>query len=216
MNFMKLPAELRLKIYGELATGPLGGPCYSAIYILRTCKKVYQEAREVIYSKNLFLFVDADDFVIIFLQAIGIQNASLIKHVHISFPIFDQTGDDYIFDRNEAVVCDVIAQRCPRIEHVTIIPTHPLFFQYTPDDDVNASTDRFLELVNKRFREFTDRISISLFEDACHDIRGKLSSLGWDVIVERKKEYYPRQSAPQGDRELTDTDNNFGDSGFGV
>jgi hypothetical protein len=114
INFFGFPTEIRLKIYSELLVhskpivfvadyGPSSPPLFRSkrdgLYpaLLRVNKRAHSEASPLLYSNNRFRFPDiftstpsATDSAHIapFLSQIGSQ-ASLIRHICIAFPTFD-------------------------------------------------------------------------------------------------------------------------------
>src|SRR5712664_1713718 len=73
MNFLNLPAEIRLQIYEELLvlSEPIGFPSSPPLFLresafglcpalLRASKSVYREASPLLYSRNRFDFSDSD------------------------------------------------------------------------------------------------------------------------------------------------------------
>ncbi|TKA30332.1 hypothetical protein B0A50_02559 [Salinomyces thailandicus] len=106
-GFLDLPAELRNEIYrlAFVADGKfnLARPTNFArsAAFLRTCRQVHEEARDILYGENEFLFVRRVDrhgsfwedewkevgFKSIrkFVKTIGVENTSLIRHLSFQF-----------------------------------------------------------------------------------------------------------------------------------
>jgi hypothetical protein len=109
-EFFGFPYEIRLNIYSELLVhpepivfvadyGPSSPPLFRSKRdglcpaLLRVNKKVHSEASPLLYSNNRFRFPDIltstdSAYIAPFLRQIGSQ-ASLIRHICISFPTFD-------------------------------------------------------------------------------------------------------------------------------
>jgi hypothetical protein len=110
INFFSFPSEIRNKIYKEaLVLSELIVLCamqYGGIYglalprnsrvceplrlcpaILLSNKRVHREASPLFYSRNRFRLDGG--FLTLFLDHIGPQNASFLRHIYIAFPAFN-------------------------------------------------------------------------------------------------------------------------------
>lgn len=98
MSFLKLPAEIRLRIYERLLKAKRfiifpQPPDYKARLhpaILRTCKTIHREAAPVLYGKNRFMIESVVSSWMIntksrrMFQKIGLNNARCIQHLVIA------------------------------------------------------------------------------------------------------------------------------------
>jgi hypothetical protein len=111
INFFSFPSEIRNKIYEEalllsepiilVAREPHGiivglslprnsgecGPLRLCPAILLANRRAHREASPLLYSRNRFRLHKG--FLTLFLDHIGPQNASFLRHICIAFPTFD-------------------------------------------------------------------------------------------------------------------------------
>ena len=94
-GFLDLPPEIRPKIYShnlcfERKIDPFssnkGYPCKPPTPgLLRVNKKIYQEAVDVLYSKNIFHFAKPDH-IFAFESQIGLENCKRVREISICIP----------------------------------------------------------------------------------------------------------------------------------
>ncbi|KAH6646800.1 hypothetical protein BKA67DRAFT_540285 [Truncatella angustata] len=115
MGFLDLPVEIRNNIYRQLLVAKqtlmlfkdrgsevvevfVPGYSFRALPLLRTNRRVQEEACAILYGSNCFNFVDTTEYqgelLCAFLKAIGVRNASLLTHVSINFPALNLSGID--------------------------------------------------------------------------------------------------------------------------
>lgn len=90
-SFLDLPHNIRQKIYTySLCIEDVVDPFYKRLDpykppapgLLRTNKQIYHEAIDMVYSKNIFDFTEAEDFVA-FQKQIGLQNCKQVREISI-------------------------------------------------------------------------------------------------------------------------------------
>ncbi|KAI1866329.1 uncharacterized protein JN550_007717 [Neoarthrinium moseri] len=191
-SFLSLPRELRDQIYElcllhqdlldpwhnqsqEITTGVL---CASTV--------VHREASTLFYGQNTFDFTAVTlEGVATFLQTIG-NNAALIRHVHIDFPLFRTLGPSNItFDDTCIDILTNIQSACANIITLTTSLDSSNSMELTLDelDHPKVVTDA-LELVDRRFRASASlqEVTIELYEDGPdYGIRRKMESHGWKI-----------------------------------
>lgn len=124
-NFLGLPLELRTRIYELLLVEqkPIQLVIRShelTLGLLRANKMVYQEARALLYSKNHFDFVPMRDRAVVqFLGRISPENASCIRHLEITFPVFSNLagpalGDIALTEDSTEMLAN-IQRSCPKL-----------------------------------------------------------------------------------------------------
>ncbi|MCJ1257758.1 hypothetical protein MMC24_005584 [Lignoscripta atroalba] len=211
MNFFGLATEIRLKIYSELLIlsepivfvadyGPSSPPLLQSkrdsLYpaLLRVNKKAHREASPLLYSNNRFQFPDvftstqdATDSAHIapFLCQIGSQ-ASLIRHICIAFPTFD----DYRHDRvrlHEAHIKNLELMRDTCTSITTLELLLPLdLVNYALSDSLIAAGA--LDLLNTRFKtisplkEIIVNFQVYGGEDLSDEMK-KVRDCGWTVEI---------------------------------
>lgn len=102
-NFLSLPSELRNNVYEQVLVlrEPIACPTQQGLErlqlqlgsltlgLLRTNKAVRREASSILYAQNRFDFtVCTSEDVTSFLEQIGPNNASYIRHICVDFPKF--------------------------------------------------------------------------------------------------------------------------------
>jgi hypothetical protein len=211
MNFFGFPNEIRLKIYSELLIhsdpivfvadyGPPSPPLFRSkrdglCPALRVNKKVHSEASPLLYSNKRFRFPDIftltpsamnSPHIAPFLRQIGFQ-ASLIRHICITFPTFD----DYRHDRarlHEAHIknLELIRDTCTSI--TTLDLSLPLdCANYAFGDSPIAQ--EALDLLDTRFKaipslkEIIVNFQVYSEEDLSDDPIKKMCDRGWTVAV---------------------------------
>ncbi|KAH7327093.1 hypothetical protein BKA65DRAFT_371234, partial [Rhexocercosporidium sp. MPI-PUGE-AT-0058] len=211
LNFFDLAIEIRLKIYSELLVrsepivfvanyGPPSPPLFRTKReglcpaLLRVNKKVHGEASPLLYSNNRFRFPDifvstpsATDspHVAPFLRQIGSQ-ASLIRHICITFPTFDGFRHDRVM-LHEAHVknLELIRDTCTSITTLELL-LPPDSADYTFGDSPSAV--KALGLLDARFKailslkEIIVNFQVYAAEDLS-DCRIKMRDWGWTVEV---------------------------------
>ena len=184
MNFFNLPVEIRLQVYEELlvlsepikikTTKELSLPplvlhkrCDLRPAALRANKRVHREANGLLYTGNRFEFIDlvpterlmytGCTAVESFLNQIGRQNSSLIRHVCIDFPaISDYRPGTACLHGDSIKTLELFRENCTSL---TILET-PLYDiipleVYHEDTGKRMVADAAVELVDARFRDIS-------------------------------------------------------------
>jgi hypothetical protein len=211
LSFFEFVIEIRLKIYSELLIhsepivfvadyGPPSPPLFRnqraglCPALLRANKKVYSEASSLLYSNNRFRFPDifistpcptTSPHIAPFLHQIGSQ-ASLIRHVCISFPTFDDIRHDRAM-LHEAHIknLELIRDTCTSLTTLELL-LPPDSANYAFDD--SPITAEALGLLDTRFKAIlslkTIIVNFQVYdaEDRSDD-RIKMRDRGWTVEV---------------------------------
>jgi hypothetical protein len=184
MNFFNLPAEIRLQIYKELLVFPepikfkttkdlslppliLHKRCNLCPAVLRANKRVHHEAEGLLYTGNQFEFIDLvpterlmyTDCTAVesFLNQIGLQNSSLIRHICIDFPaISDHRPGTACLHGDSIKTLELLREKCTSL---TILET-PLYDiipleVYHEDTGKRMVADAAVDLVDARFRDIS-------------------------------------------------------------
>jgi hypothetical protein len=147
-NFLSLPTEIRLQIYGHLLIGPDDGDIEYDIqaamrpassfphfrspsifpHIILANRTICDEASTVLYGKNIFSFVNFEAANLVhFIDGIGSHNSNLIRHLSFDFPQFwvcERTEDpgNVTLYSPDAKMLETIAERCGNLKSLTIRP----------------------------------------------------------------------------------------------
>ena len=214
MNLFNFPTEIRLKIYEKLLvlSEPIAFqtsqyPFWPGLYlsrryglcpaILRVNKKVYSEARSLLYSSNRFKFSDIEltrklttnsAILAYFLSQIEPQNASFLRHVYIDFPA--ERSGTAMFKENGTNILELIRDHCTGITILeTSLWSHDLFGLQFPDM-FPAET---LALLDSRFKAILSLkevvIDVHIFDDEEYDlVLKKMRDFGWTIKVTKVEE----------------------------
>jgi hypothetical protein len=215
-NFLKLPRELRDRVY-ELCLSdqePMN-PWYAPIRqelspgLLRTNKTVHHEASSLLYAQNRFDFTTAtSEDVASFLQTIGRDNADCIRHVCVNFPYLHdlEPGNVTLGESSDGILA-IIQSGCANLRTLTtsLFSTNAMELRLDALDNPKIVTDA-LKLVNTCFRAISSlqEIIVEVYEDGPSGyIRRKMESYGWTVGA---TEYVEEWGT---DRSLGDTEDDW-------
>ena len=212
MNFFGFPKEIRLQIYSELLVcsdpivfvadyGPLSPPLFRSRRdglcpaLLEANKKVYSEASPLLYSNNRFRFPNAfasissaadTPHIAPFLRQIGSQ-ASLVRHIYITFPTFNdfQHGRARLHEAHIKNL-ELIRDTCPRITtlELSLPPDH--LSSALCDSHIAAEA---LDLLDTRFKaipslkEIIVNFQVYSEEDLIDGLMEKMHERGWTVQI---------------------------------
>jgi hypothetical protein len=184
MNFFNLPTEFRLQVYKELLVFPepikfkttkelslpplvLHKRCNLCPAALRANKRVHREANGLLYTGNRFEFIDLVPMerlmytdctaVESFLNQIGRQNSSVIRHICIDFStISDYRPGTACLHGGSIKTLELLRENCTSL---TILET-PLYDiipleVYHEDTGKRMVADAAVELVDARFRDIS-------------------------------------------------------------
>lgn len=212
MSFFDLPTELRLNIYSELLVlaEPIvfetcGRPLSPSLWrsegdrlcteLLRVNKKVLSEARPLLYARNCFQFPNVPTRTAVgsvhiapFLEQIGDEQASLIRHICIIFPdiYYDIYGSVALHPahiRSLALVREI----CTSLSTLELsLDTSDCLADYVSESD---ATEKTLDFLNMRFsailslKEVVVNVQIYGEEELHNTAMTKMCEYGWTVHV---------------------------------
>ena len=231
-NFLGLPPELRTRIYEMLLVQqmPINLVFLSrklTLGLLGVNKKVYQEAKAVLYTKNSFdLVYESCMMGTRLLERMAMDNASCIRHLRIDLPEFTNFWDLYpdhiIFERDSDNLLKAIQRYCTNLCSLSIYidgGEDGRFLIEGSDHPVMITVA--LELMNSYFKAMTSlqKVFIEIYEDCLWgDVREQMESHGWIVRLKDIDDYPDEQCKSDGsynsagDREDTDDDDIDSDS----
>ena len=196
-NFLKLPSELRNRIYELclLHTEPLRP--WSSYYemvdttpgLFRTNKIIQREACSFFYANNCFDFTEATpQDISLFLRTIGRNNVECIQHVRIDFPALrDLEPGNVTFEECDASILANIQSACTNLStlRTCLSTTSDMILKLDELDYPRIVTEAF-ELINTTLRASPSlgEIVVEVFEDDLSNyIRKKMEALGWTIIA---------------------------------
>ncbi|KAG8163708.1 hypothetical protein KVR01_007005 [Diaporthe batatas] len=196
-GFLSLPSELRNKIY-ELSlvkgedTFALSENIRRYFYhkrglasgLLLASKAIHREASPILYGQNRFDFCEVSPRELrTFLNQIGKNNASYIRHVTIDFPGFRSLYGEISLERDIAATLEAIRGACDNIITITAFAGNNYYRMYPLSalDRQNAAPE-VISLINTRFRSMTSlqEIIVEIDDDSPSDgTRKIMESHGW-------------------------------------
>ncbi|KAK8055756.1 hypothetical protein PG993_000983 [Apiospora rasikravindrae] len=139
LGWFDLPPEIRNKIYKELFSAPDDSDGWSrpvgvseqtspeqhqetlSVQILRTSKRVYNEAVGILYSESTLCFADPGGLLETILPTIGAKNLSFVRHASLPWPewaeYYPQHPDGEGESSNFGLVA-LLVQHCPHIQEI--------------------------------------------------------------------------------------------------
>ena len=252
MNFFNFPAEIRLQIYEELlvssepikfkTTMELSLPpiilhkrCGLCPAALRANKTVHCEAKELLYTRNRFEFIDLipterlrptdSTAVEYFLNQIGRPNASLLRHICIEFP--EITDDHDHLHEDDIRTLELVRENCTGLA-ILETPLYDIFPLEVYHEDTGRwrVADAALELIDSSFREISSLQEIIVHLHTSKDLddgnnKGfndellqKMRGYGWTarIVLDTEEEESEYDSDIDSDDFLgieTDSDNDY-------
>jgi len=194
-NFLKLPSELRNRIYELclLHEEPINPWIdYNQRHeltpgLLRANKTIHREASSLLYAQNRFDFTMATpEDVASFLRTIGNNNADCIRHICVDFPsLCDLEPGNVTLEEGSDSILENIQSGCANLRTLTtsLSSTHAMELRLDALDNHKIVTEA-LTLVNTRFRAVSSLqdIIVEVYEDGPSDyIRRKIENHGWTV-----------------------------------
>ncbi len=216
MGFLDVATEIRLQIYSELLVSsdpvefiadfsspspPLFrsrklGLCPA---ILGVCRKVYNEARPLLYSNNRFRFpgkvgstpsVPDQAHIAPFLNQIGSQ-VRLLHHICIPFPNFEDTKTERAeLESVHIENLELIRRTCTNIKTFKLLVPYDYIYAH----DNWTITSEALELLDTRLKTMPslEKVVVNLERqaasgEASDELTTKMSKIGWTVRVTRLK-----------------------------
>ena len=203
--------------------------------LLRTNKIIHDEAVEVLYSQNLFEFVDhdADENLDLFLQQISPNSAMLIRHIRVDFPEFQRLDLGSVTLKQESMsILENLKSCCGNLRTLTTSLSSTSATEHRLDSlDHPKIVSEAFDLVDTHFRAITPphknpspnhddgptplAIVVEVYTESVNGaIRRKMESLGWilDVSEEMEVEIYDH-SYYGSDRDDDDWDRENSDYG---
>jgi len=207
-NFFNFPGEIRNKIYEEalMLSEPIilvaMQPC-SGIYglalprnslefgLLRLCpaillanKRAHREASPLLYSRNRFRLDKG--FLKLFLDDIGPQNASFLRHICIAFPAFDDYHLGSITLKEDSIrTLERIRDNCTNLATLETslgFPTIDAMESIDALDSPRAAAT--LALVDTRFKAISSlkEVIVNIYNKSLScDLKEKMRSCGWTI-----------------------------------
>lgn len=161
--------------------------------ILFTSKKVHSEGSRVLYSRNCFgLHGSQPETLTWFLDLIGTQNASFLRHISIDFPNFDSLHMGEVTLQKESVqALKLIQNKCTNINTLELSLESTTEMEYTIDArDSPRIAAEALALADSHFRAISsleDVIVNVYYEAPSYDLREEMRGLGWKIEVTASK-----------------------------
>ena len=196
-NFLKLPSELRNRVY-ELCLlhhepiipwGYFNQRRGLTPELLRANKTVYREASSLLYTQNRFdFFMATPRDVASFLRLIGDNNANCIRHICVDFPAIREreTGNVTLEGDSDGVLTN-IQSSCANLRTFTTSLTSTyamdLIIMLSIVDNAKIVTE-VLPLANTRLRAISSLqdIIVEVYEDiTSDDMRRKMENDGWTI-----------------------------------
>ncbi|OCK94777.1 uncharacterized protein K441DRAFT_659674 [Cenococcum geophilum 1.58] len=165
--------------------------------LLHVSKRVYSEASSLFYSENRFTLLDLEFLfrhplqnVILtsFLDRIGRQNASFLRHICIAFPAFDDYHIGRVTLRENSIrTLELIRLNCPNITtlETSLETTNAMEVAINALDSPRAATEA-LALVDARFKAISplEEVIVNVYgEPPSDDLRKKIRDHAWTIKV---------------------------------
>ncbi len=196
-NLLSLPGELRNAIFQQLLMhqepiDPRNRPCLPQALnpeLLHVNKAIHHEASSLLYTQNCFDFTKCgSEDLISFLNQIGRNNASRIRHFYIDFPNIPDLGTDNVTLGEDCVrVLARIQSDCTNLSTITtsLRSTNAMALKLDALDKPHIVAEA-LTLVDTHFRAITSlqQIIIEVYEDGpSAALRRVMESHGWILNV---------------------------------
>ncbi|KAF2802378.1 uncharacterized protein BDZ99DRAFT_202143 [Mytilinidion resinicola] len=202
VNFLSLPSELRNKIYEEVLMDQEPIDPWALPYpfqpltmeLLRVNKTIHREASSLLYAQNRFdLTVHSPELVDSFLDKIGRNNASHIRHICISFPEvrYLDLHDVTLADDSDHILAKIQTD-CINLR--TLTTSLDSIYVTEGGLDETGSPSIVVEtfaLVDSRLRAIPSlqEIIVEVYEkDASAYVRREMESHGWTISVKENEE----------------------------
>jgi len=165
--------------------------------LLHVSKRVYSEASFLFYSENHFTLPDQESppgyplqsaILTSFLDRIGRQNASLLHHICIAFPAFDDYHIGRVTLREDSIrTLELIRLNCPNIItlETSLVTTDAMEVAINALDSPQAATEA-LALVDARFKAISplEEVIVNVYDKPPNDdLRKKIRDHAWTIKV---------------------------------
>lgn len=230
-SFLSLPSEIRNDIYERLLVLEDPISCldtswnrllrYGAIStgILLANKAISREASSILYAQTHFDLSGGNmSQIISFINDIGRENASFMRHIIIDFPEFSALEMHRVALRDDAAgILDIFRERCRNLRTITTSAhsTSDIELDLGSLNCPEAVTEA-LALVNSRFRAVSslEKVIVEVYErSASAYIRKEMEKIGW-TVSEREQPNYPEGDF-DSDRGWNDGDGYGSDGDYG-
>ncbi|KAN0083281.1 hypothetical protein V8E54_002369 [Elaphomyces granulatus] len=246
MNFFNLPAEIRLQVYKELLVFPepikfkttkdlslpplvLHKRCNLCPAVLRANKRVHREANGLLYTGNRFEFIDLvpterlmyTDCTAVeaFLNQIGRQNSSLLRHICIDFPaISDYRPGSACLHGDSIRTLTLLRENCTSLTTLEtplydIIPLEV----YHEDTGKRMVADAAVDLVDARFRDISSlkqivvnvytydeykNLDYDLLKNPSDDLLRKMRDHGWTTKITTVEDMEEEEEEAENDSDI--------------
>ncbi|KAI9148814.1 hypothetical protein HJFPF1_10856 [Paramyrothecium foliicola] len=224
-SFLSLSGEIRNRIYDLLFKDeqPIDlsmtlifhvGVHVPAKSLLLTNKTIHREAASVLYGRNCFKFInDSSSLIVGFLEQIGNNNASQIRHIYMDFPQCSYQKDAGISIGEESIsVLTKMKNSCVNLKTLstsldsTVDTEHMLHSLNNEKLAIEA-----LGMIHSHFKAIStlQEIILHVYEKGTYDeIRRHMSSYGWTFKKIPQVHY-------DAEAEMDDLgEENYGDHGY--
>ena len=204
INFFSFPSEIRNKIYEEalvlsepivlVVTEPNGtlkglslprnsslcGPLRLCLAILFANNRAHREASPLLYSRNRFRLQNPT----LFLDDIGPQNASFLRHICIAFPaIYDYHHLESVTLKEDSIrTLERIRDNCTNL--ATLETSLRFRTIIAMESAIDIDSPRPLALVDARFKAISSlkEIIVNVYDEpiSC-DLREEMRGCGWTI-----------------------------------
>ena len=184
---------------------PTTDPCTSGL--LRLCpaillanKRAHSEASPLLYSRNRFRLqdpglVDETQGAILtsFLDHIGRQNASFLRHICMAFPAFDEYDLGSVTLQEDSIrTLELVRNNCTNIAtlEMSLQTTTAMEFAIDALDSPRTAAEA-LVLVNARFKAISSlkEVIVNVYDETpSDDLRKKIRGCGWIIKVTELEE----------------------------
>jgi hypothetical protein len=206
INFFSFPSEIRNKIYEEaLVLSELIVLCamqYGGIYglalprnslscgPLRLCpaillanKRAHHEASTLLYSRNRFRLDKG--FLTVFLDQIGPQNASFLRHICIAFPAFNDHRESVTLKEDSIRTLERIRDNCTNLATLeTSLGFRTINIMESAIDAPDSPRAAALALVDARFKAISSlkEIIVTVYDEPLSCGRWEeMRGCGWTI-----------------------------------
>ncbi|KAJ5100330.1 hypothetical protein N7456_006382 [Penicillium angulare] len=197
-SLLDLPTELRLEVYKYfLVPGCSLEPSIEPIFrtrnfihpeILSTNSTVFYEAREVLYSANVFDFIHSfpmsPDVQMKFLEKIGTRSAWYLRHVCIDFPGLQHLERDEDLSQDSVRIFSKLTAECVNLRKIEIGAHSAVELEEFLAGLEGTECERVLATIDSRFKAMPSKpkVIIQLLEELpIPRVREQMKNLGWTI-----------------------------------
>jgi hypothetical protein len=184
-------------LYKVLPAGNSHTPGRFCLALLLANKRVHSEASQLLYSRNRFRLQDPVsmagykiqvEILTSFLDHIGRQNASFLRHICIAFPAFDgHFFESVTLEEDSIRTLELIRDNCTNIATLeTSLQTTTRVELALDVLDNPRAVAKVLALVDARFKAISSlkEVIVNVYDEPpINDLRKKMSNYGWTIEV---------------------------------